>query len=124
MKDQSQNSQIRRSGEKEHHIYETYKNKVMPHVHHIYSKASDTEKAAMCTYPQSDHALTHWKCVLRCCSRCPCINIPDKETDNQYSETTLSVRFRIYHTIVHCTARGRIPLKDKKICHMCKQESS
>ena len=64
-KDQSQNSQIRRSGEKSHHVYETYKNKVMPHRHHIYAKASDTAKAKMCTYPQSDHALTHWKFVLR-----------------------------------------------------------
>ena len=26
----------------------------------------------------SDHALPHWKCVLRCCDDCPCINIPDQ----------------------------------------------
>ena len=25
----------------------------------------------------SDYALPHWKCVLRCCSDCLCINIPD-----------------------------------------------
>ena len=31
------------SGEKSHHIYETYKNTVMPHGCHIYSKASDME---------------------------------------------------------------------------------
>ena len=31
LKDKSQNSQIRRSGEKSHHIYTTYKNTVMPH---------------------------------------------------------------------------------------------
>ena len=51
----------------------------MPHGSHIYAKASDMENATMCTYPQSDHALPHWKCVLRCCSDCPCINIPDQE---------------------------------------------
>ena len=38
LKYQIQNPQNRRSGEKEHHIYETYKNTVMPHVRHIYAK--------------------------------------------------------------------------------------
>ena len=26
----------------------------------------------------SDHALPHWKCVLRCCANCLCMNIPDQ----------------------------------------------
>ena len=64
LKDKSQNYQSRRSGEKAHHIYEKYKNTVMPHGRHIYAQASDMAKATMCTYPQSDHALPHWKCVL------------------------------------------------------------
>ena len=38
LKDKSQNSQSRRSDEKVHHIYETYKNTVMPHGRHIYAK--------------------------------------------------------------------------------------
>ena len=59
MKDKSENNQSRRSGEKSHHIYETYKNTVMPHGRHIYSKAYDMARAAMCTYPQSDHVLPH-----------------------------------------------------------------
>ena len=67
LKDKSQNAQNRRSGEKSHHIYETYKNTVVPHGRHIYATASDMEKATMCKYPQSDHALPHWKFVLRCC---------------------------------------------------------
>ena len=29
----------------------------------------------------------------------------------------------MYHIIGRCTAHGRIPLKDKKICYMCEQES-
>ena len=55
----------------------------MPHGRHIYAKSSDTAKAAMCTYPQSDHALTHWKCVLSCCSECTYINLPYQETDKK-----------------------------------------
>ena len=80
LKDKSQSSKIRRSGEKLHNIYETYKNTVMPHGNHIYAKSSDMEKDKMFTYTQSDDALPHWKYVLRCCADCPCINLPDQET--------------------------------------------
>ena len=52
----------------------------MPHGCHIYAKASDMANATMCTYPQSDHALPHWRFVLRCYSDCPFIDIPDQET--------------------------------------------
>ena len=53
----------------------------MPHGHHIYANASDMSKAKFCTHPQSDHAIPHWKCVLRCCSECPYINLPDQENN-------------------------------------------
>ena len=53
----------------------------MPYGIHIYAKESDMAKATMCTYPLSDHALPHWKFVLQCCSECPYINLPDKETN-------------------------------------------
>ena len=86
LKDKIQNAQIRRSGEKAHHIYITYKNTVMPHGRHIYAKESDMANATMCAYPHSDNALTHWKCVLRCCSECPCINLPDQETNKNMNK--------------------------------------
>ena len=79
IKDKSQNAQIRRSGEKAHHIYETYKNTVMSHGRHIYANAYDTRNTTMCTYNQSDHALPNWKCVLQCCVEFLCINLPDQE---------------------------------------------
>ena len=55
----------------------------MPYGRHIYSKSSDIANATMSTYPQSNHALPHWKLVLRCCADCPCINIHDQETDKK-----------------------------------------
>ena len=79
--------------------------------------------AKICTCPQSDHALPHWKCVLRCCDDCHCINIPDQETTKKHDKKKPSIRFHIYHIIGRCTAHGRIPLKDKKIYYMCEQES-
>ena len=124
LKDQSPDAQKIRSGEKANNIYETYKNTVMPNGRLIYSKSYDMEKATMCAYPQSDHALPRCKCVLRWCAKCPCINLPEQETDNQYSGTTPSIRFHVYQITACYTAHVKILLKDKSICRMCKQESS
>ena len=120
LKDQSQKQKVWQKN----CIYETYKNTVMPHGRHIYAKSSDMEKAIMFPYPQSDHSLSHWKRVLRCCDNYPCINLTDQEKDNQYSDTTHSIRFHIYIIIARCTDNGIITPKDKKISHKCKQESS
>ena len=84
LRDKIQNAQSRSSGEKAHHIYTTYKNTVMPHGRHIYANASDISKAIICSYPHPDHALPHWKFVLRCCAECPHINIPDQETNKKH----------------------------------------
>ena len=68
----------------------------MPHGRHIYAKASGMVQATMCTYTQSDHALPHWKCVLRCCADYPCINIPDQEiyiNTGSMSQTPQNDRF-------------------------------
>ena len=96
----------------------------MPHRSHIYATASDMANATMCAYPQSKHSLPHCKCVLRCCADCPFINIPDQEITKKHDETTPTIRFHIYHIIGRCTIHGRLSLKDKNICYMCKQESS
>ena len=120
----AKNAQNRRSGEKSNRIYETYKNIVIPHGHRIYAKASGMEKAIMCAYPQSDHELPHCKSVLQFCAKCPCVNLPDQETDDKYSDTRASIRFHIYHLIARCTIHGRLPFNDRKICYMCKQDYS
>ena len=66
----------------------------------------------MCSYPQSDNALTHWKRVMICCTKCPSVNITDQETYDQYPDTTLSISFHIYHLIARCPTHGRLPLND------------
>ena len=96
----------------------------MPHGRHIYPKAYDMEKSTMCAYPQSDHALPQWKCVLRCCSKCPSINIPDQETYDQYPNTSPSIRFNIYHLIALCITHGRLQLTDKNIFRKCKRDTA
>ena len=78
----------------------------------------------MCAYSQSDHFLSHWKCVLRCCAKCPSINLPDQETDDQHPNTSPSIRFHIYHLIVRYTKYSRITLIDKKVFCNCQQDTA
>ena len=61
--------------------------------------------------------------MLRCCNKCPRINLPDQETDDQYSNTSPSIIFHIYHLFARFTTHGRLPLTNKKICHNCKQDT-
>ena len=108
LKYQIQNPQ--RSGKKENLIYETYKNTVMPHGNHIYEKASDMAKAIMCEYTHSDNTLPHFKRVIQCCAKCKIINLSDQKTYNQYSNTSPSIRFQIYHILSRCSTHRRLTL--------------
>ena len=78
----------------------------------------------MCSYPHSDHALPHWKCVMQCCVKCPSFNLPDQETDDQYSDTSPAIRFHIYNLIASFSTRGGLPLTDRTNFHKCKQDSA
>ena len=98
---------------KKNYIYETYTNTAIPHGHHSYAKASHVAKAKMCAYPQSDHAVPQWKFVLQCCAKCPSINLPDQEIDDQYYYTSPSICFHIYHLIVRCLTHGRLTLNNR-----------
>ena len=91
----------------------------MPHGRHIYSKA----KSIICAYPQSDHSLPYRKCVLKCCAKCPCVNLTYQGTDDQYSNTSPSILFHIYRLIACCTTHGRLLLNDKKLFCKCKHYS-
>ena len=67
----------------------------MPHGCHIYARASDMEKATMCTYPQSYRALPQCKCVLLFCSYFPRINLPDQETNKNTKEQNPLLSFTL-----------------------------
>ena len=96
----------------------------MPHGRHIYIKSYNMAKSTICVYPQSDHTLPHWKFVFRCCAKYPSINIPDQDTDDQYSNNSPSNIFHIYHLILRCTTHGRLLLNDKNNCSKCKHNSA
>ena len=79
LKYQIHNSQNRRYDEMASCIFETYQNYMMPLGSHIYQTLSDMYMATMCSYPLSQHVLTHWKCALRYCEKCPRIAISSQE---------------------------------------------
>ena len=77
----------------------------------------------MCAYPQSDRLLPHCKCVLRCCAKFPSVNLPVQEIYDQYSKTSTSIRFHIYHIIAFCTTHEKSSIKWQKN-PMCKRDSA
>ena len=96
----------------------------MPHRSHIYAKSYDMAKSTMCANSQSDHALPHWKCVLRCCDQYHSINIPAQERDDKHPNPSPSIRYHVYHLIARCKKHGRLPLTDKKSCCRCQQDTA
>ena len=95
----------------------------MPHGLYIYAKVSDMAKATMCAYPQSYHALPHFKCVIQYCAKCPSVNLLDQETDDQYSNTSPYINFRIYHITARCSTCRRLALYYLKKIRKCKKDS-
>ena len=73
LKDRSQNSQNRRSGEISSCIFETYNNALGTHGFHIYNTAAEMALAKMRPCTSKHNGLSNWKFVLRCCYKCPSI---------------------------------------------------
>ena len=96
----------------------------MPHERCIYTKAYDIAKATMCSNPQSDYSLPHWKCILQCCAKFPIINIHDQKKNDQYPDTSPFIRFHSYHLTLNCTKHDRIQLTHKKSFCKCQQDTA
>ena len=89
-------------------IFDTYHKSVIPHGNNIYQTASDMDMATMCAYLLYQHTLTHWRCVLCCCSNCPCIDIPNQESNHNNPTHVVQevLMFKIwYHSVQSMTVR-------------------
>ena len=102
-------------------LFEKYKHYVMQHGRCIYATLYYTSMAKIFAYPPSQYAFLHWKCVLRCCENCLCIDIPYQESDIHHSITYTSIRFHIYHLISIGIVHRRHSLDEKKMCRLCLQ---
>ena len=69
------------------------------------------------------HMTRQRKQGLRCCTKCPSINLPDQETDEQYLSTSPSIIFQTYHLIAPCKKHVRLTLTNKKSRRKCQQDT-
>ena len=69
-------SKNKRYGETKDHIIETHSNDVVMNGSHIKKTSTDTIMETMFNFPYDIHNITHWKYVLRCCSKCTRLYIP------------------------------------------------
>ena len=84
----------------------------MTHGHHIYQTASELAMTRICSYPQSQHSSPHWKFVLCCCSKYPCIDISIKESDQH----NLKICFHVYILVPLCMVHVRCTPEGGGIC--------
>ena len=68
----------------------------------------------MCAYPQYDHAFPHWKCVLRCCADCSCINLPDQETNKNMKKQNPQLGFTFITSLYAVLIIVEFHLKTRK----------
>ena len=107
LKDRSHNEQNRRSGEIASLIFETYDNAVQPHCCHIYSTSTDMTMAKMCPCTCKHHNIPQWKCVLRCCYKCPIIVPSSHEENKDTTNTCPTIIFHVCHNVSRFTVHGR-----------------
>ena len=79
IKDQICNAQNRSSCEMVNLLFDTYNNSVSPHGKHMFQTSYDMTMETMWAYPSSKSSFPYWKCVLRCCTQCPRIDLPSPE---------------------------------------------
>ena len=70
--------------------------------------------AKMCEYSSSKYALPHWKCVMRCCTQFPRIDLPSTYSDYHNSNVSPKIRFHVYNLIVRCTVHVRRPFNENR----------
>ena len=80
---------------------------------HIYATVSDMDMGTMCEYSPSQHALSHWKCVLRCCANFPRLDLSGQSSDRRHFNTYSLMCFHIYRLIARFAVHEICPLDEK-----------
>ena len=91
----------------------------MPHGHNTNETASDKAMETMCSYPPSQHAFPHWKCVSRCCANFPRIDLIGQALDRNNPIPSPMIQFHVYQLVEQCTVHGICTLYENKICRLC-----
>ena len=103
LKDRSHNAQNRRSGEISSRIFENCMNAVIPHGYHVYSTSADMAMETIFPWTSKQHGLTHWKCLLCCCDKCPSIFLPSQWANKDTTNTCPAMQLHFYRNFSRCT---------------------
>ena len=91
---------------------ETYKSAVRPHGWHIHNTASEMSMETMFPCSYLHHALSHCKCLLCCCVKCPIIIIiPSQEANRNAKNTCPTIYFHVYVHVSRFILHDRRPYK-------------
>ena len=85
-------------------IFETYKNYIIQHGHHILKKTTATSIVAIRNFKYDKHDQPHWKYVLRCCYKRDSIIITGQELnrDDKNIYPTIQFMYAEYYHDVMC----------------------
>ena len=72
---------------------------MVPHSCHIHNTASDMDMLKNCPCLYLNHDLSHCKCVLCFCDKCPTIPMPIQEENIDTPNTYPKIRFHVYRNI-------------------------
>ena len=66
-----------------------------------------------------EQQLPHWKCVMRCCAKCPRIDLTSLESDDQNLNFSPTICFHVHHIIARWTVHDRHPFNENRQCWFC-----
>ena len=112
LQNSANNAANRRSGRQMQTRFESYRDQVMIEGEHKYPKAKQAAYAMLCPFPNTEHDLPHWKCVLGCCNNCPGLVIPTEEVHHRQDLPLIS--FHCYKSVTRCSVHGQCPFTEKK----------
>ena len=106
-----------RSSQKYIERYDRYKNEAFPAGLPLHAKSSHAAFSTMCSFPVESIHIPHFDCVLKCCTKCPNLQIPAEEcsTDDQIPY----IKYHIYKNVYRCTLCGQLPFEDGNKRMLC-----
>ena len=87
---------------------------------HIQKTSTKTVMAKFCLFTSDQHAITHCKRVLRCCTNFPIIFIPGQDP-NKYDTIFFNKTFHVYRLVPCCTFHRKCPYEEKKHVYCVQQ---
>ena len=101
--------------------FNKYKEQAFPNGNLVHTKVSQAAFSTMCPFPVTGIDLPKWNCVLKCCSSCPKVALPEEEVNENVG--TSKIKFHVYRDVSRCSICGVLPFDEGKVCMKCNDET-